>query len=363
MHNTDKLNVFRQEIDRLKVKLLPPDINRSGADFWVEPGPGGELAVRYALAALKNVGAAAMEALVAEREKGGPFKDLADFAHRIDGKAINKRQMENLVRAGAFDSLEANRARAFDGIESILGEAATAAVDRASGQSSLFASGGPANRLMLGNRSDWPPAERLQNEFEAIGFYLSAHPMDAYTKSLQRLGVLKSAHLRRHLAAGGKSRVRLAGTLNAKQERVSSRGSRYAFLTVSDASGLFEVTVFSEVLSAARSLLEPNTPLLVTVEARVEDDQLKLTAQQIDSLDQEAAKASAGLKITIREEAPLKPLRDLVAKEGRGRGRIAVIAQTADREIEAWLANGFALSPAMIGAVKMIPGVVAVEEI
>src|SRR5208283_4918646 len=116
---------------------------------------------------------------------------------------------------------------------------------------------------------------------------LSAHPMDAYGKSLKRLGVLKANELVRHLAAGGKSRVKLAGTLNAKQERISSRGSRYAFLSLSDASGLFEVMLFAELLATARDLLEPNTPLLVTVEARLDDEQLRLTAQQIESLDRQ----------------------------------------------------------------------------
>jgi DNA polymerase-3 subunit alpha len=363
MHNTDKLNVFRQELERLKIKLLPPDINKSGADFWVEILPEGGLAVRYALAALKNVGAAAMEALIEERRKAGPFRSLADFARRMDAKAINRRQMENLVKAGAFDSLEKSRARVFEGIDTILKEAAAAATDRQSGQSSLF--GGPQapTRLELPNRAEWPPSEKLQQEFDAIGFYLSAHPMDAYAKSLQRLGVLKASEVPRHIAGGGKSRVKLAGTLNVKQERRSSRGSQYAFLTISDASGVFEVMIFSELLASARALLEPNTPLLVTVEARVEEEQLKLTGQAIESLDQAAAKASAGLKITIRDEAPLPPLRDLLAREPRGKGVVVVIAQTETREVETRLPNGFALTANMIGTLRTIPGVVEVQEI
>ncbi len=363
MHNTDKLNVFRQELDRLKIKLLPPDINKSGADFWVERTGSGEFAVRYALAALKNVGAAAMEGLVEERRKGGPFKDLGAFARRMDSKAINKRQMENLVRAGAFDGMHKNRAQLFEGIETILREASAAASERDSGQSSLFGGAAAVPKLALPTRPDWSPVEKLQHEFDAVGFYLSAHPMDAYAKSLQRLGVMKAAEVPRHLAAGGKSRLKLAGTLNAKQERISSRGSRYAFLTVSDASGLFEVMIFSEVLASARELLESNAPLLITVEARVEEEQLKLTGQQIESLDQAAARASAGLRITIRDEAPLEPLKKLLANEPRGRGRIALVAQTAEREVEAWLAGGFALTPSMVGAVKTIAGIVEVQEI
>jgi len=363
MHNTDKLNVFRQDLDRLKIKLLPPDINKSGADFWVEQTPDGP-AVRYALAALKNVGAAAMEGLIAERKKNGPFKSLADFAKRVDGKAINKRQMENLVRAGAFDSLDSNRAKLFDGIETILREAASSASERETGQESLFggmAAGAPT--LVIPNRIEWPPMEKLQNEFEAIGFFLSAHPLDAFAKSMKRIGVLTIAELPKHLAGGGKSRVKLAGLLNAKQERVSSRGSKYAFLTISDATGLFEVMIFSEVLVQARDLLQVNTPLLITVEARLEEEQLKLTGQLIESLDQAAAKAAAGLKIIIKDPSPLPQLKELVAKEARGKGRIALVAQSEEREVEAWLAGGYALSPAMIGSLRMLPGIVEVQEI
>ncbi len=363
MHNTDKLNVFRQDLDRLKIKLLPPDINKSGPDFWVEQSGDG-LAVRYALAALKNVGAAAMEALVAERKKNGPFKSMADFAKRVDGKAINKRQMENLVRAGAFDSLEPNRAKLFDGIETVMREAASSAAERETGQESLFGGmAAGAGALVIPNRIDWPPMEKLQNEFEAIGFFLSAHPLDAFAKSMKRIGVMSIADLPKHLAGGGKGRVRLAGLLNSKQERVSSRGSKYAFLTVSDATGMFEVMIFSEVLAASRDLLQTNTPLLITVDARLEEEQLKLTGQIIESLDQAAAKAAAGLKIVIKDTSPLPQLKELVDKEARGKGRIALVAQSEEREVEAWLAGGYALSPGMIGALRNLPGVVDVQEI
>lgn len=363
MHNTDKLNVFRQDIDRLKIKLLPPDINKSGPDFWVESTSQGS-SIRYALAALKNVGAAAMEGLVRERERNGPFRDIGDFARRIDGRAINRRQMENLARAGAFDTLEPNRARLFDSIETILREAASSASERESGQSSLFGGeAAPPPSLLLGNRSDWPPMEKLQNEFEAIGFFLSAHPLDAFTKSMKRLGVLSIAELPKHLAGGGKSRVKLAGLLNAKQERTSSRGSRYAFLTLSDATGLFEVMIFSELLASARELLVVNQPLLLTVEAKLEEEQLKLTGQMIESLDEAAAKAAAGLKIIIKDETPLPRLRELVAKEARGRGRIAVVALGEEREVEAWLAGGYALSAGMLGSLRNLPGIVEVQEL
>jgi len=301
--------------------------------------------------------------MLAERERNGPFKDIADFARRIDGRCVNRRQMENLVRAGAFDSLEANRAKLFDAIDRLIREAAVAADERDSGQASLWGAKAPVAALQLADRVAWSPMEKLQNEFDAIGFFLSAHPLDAFAKSMKRLGVLSLAELPLHLAAGGRSRVKLAGVLNAKQERRSSRGGRYAYLTLSDATGMVEVMIFSELLAQASALLQVNQPLLITVEARIEEDQLRLTGQQIENLDEAAAKAAAGLKIVIRDEAPLPRLQALVTQEPRGRGRIALVAQSEQREVEAWLAGGYALTAGMISALRTLPGVVAVVEL
>ena len=362
MGNTDKLNSFRQELDRLKIKLLPPDINRSRHDFGVEAGGDGGGAIRYALAALKNVGEGAMRSVVEDRDQNGAFRDLVDFARRLDTKQLNRRQMENLVKAGAFDSLDKSRGKVFKNIETLLRFAANEAEQRGSNQMSMFG-GSNAPALKLDSAPDWSPHERLNQEFEAIGFYLSAHPLDAFSKSLKRLGVLKMAEIPRHLAAGGKSRVRLAGSLLSKQERTSSKGSRYAFLQFSDATGMYEVTCFSEVLAVAREVLDAGGPLLIEVDAKLEDEQLRLTCQRITSLDQEAAKAAAGLKIHIRDIDPINDLRNLISKEPRGRNRISIVSHIGSREVEIGLKDGIALGSKFMGALRTVSGVVEVEEI
>lgn len=356
MANTDKLNVFRQELGRLEVKLLPPDLNRSRQDFTVEKG-----AVRYALAALKNVGEAAMRGLVEERDRGGPFKDVFDFARRLDTKTINRRNLENLVRAGALDGMNNNRAQTFGAIELLLRTAASAAEERGSAQVNLFGAAAQP-KPALPAVADWPPAEKLTHEFDAIGFYLSAHPMDAYGTSLKRLNVLRAAELPGHLRAGGPGRVKMAGALLGKQERTSSRGSRYAFLQLSDATGLFEVTAFSEVLAVGRDMLEAGGPLLLTVDARLEDDQLRLTCQAVDSLDKAAAKAAAGLRIYIQDEAPLPALKTAVGGDGPGRSKIVVISRIGDREVEIGLKQSYSLSARTISTLRTIPGIVEVQE-
>jgi DNA polymerase-3 subunit alpha len=374
--NTDKLNVFRQEIERLGLTLLPPDVNRSGASFTVEVLDGGERAVRYALAAIKNVGAGAMEELERERDRGGPFKDLFDFAHRLEQKILNKRQLENLVRAGAFDGLNANRAQTYEAIETLIRVSAQAAESRASGQESLFGDEPEAVAVpTLPERPDWPVTERLGQEFAALGFYLSAHPLSAYQARLERMGVVPSHELPLR-AAGGMSRVRVAGIVTGKRERTSARGNRFAFVQLSDAAGTFEVTVFSELLAAARDLLEVGTPLLVTTDARLEGETVRLTAQAMEALDEAAASVAAGIRIFLGDDAfteggaTLERLRGLIEAEAPGRGRISLVVGIGgadgtgpDGEVEIRLPGTYAVSPAAVAALRDLPGVRAVREV
>jgi len=253
--NTDKLNQFRQEATRLGIALLPPDINRSEVEFTVEADPKtGKPAIRYALAAVKGVGGQAMRDLVAERRANGAFKDLFDFARRLDARSFNRRQFENLVKAGAFAALNPNRAQTLAAIDLLLRQASLAAEERVSKQESLFGGldSGFAERPKLPLVEDWPAVEKLQHEFDAIGFYLSSHPLDPYGKSLERAGILPFAELPAALAANSSTRFRLAGIVVGKKERTSARGNRFAFVSLSDTSGVFEVTVFSDVLGQAR---------------------------------------------------------------------------------------------------------------
>jgi DNA polymerase-3 subunit alpha len=367
MGNTDKLNVFRQELVRLGVPLLPPDVNASRADFGVERQANDCPAIRYALAAVKNVGASAMIALVAEREAGGAFKDLGDLATRLDNRVVNKRQVESLACAGALDSIEGNRRRAFEGAETLIRHAAAAASERESAQVSLF--GGESVqqgvRLTLPETEDWPALERLRHEFEAIGFYLSAHPLDAYDRTLERLGVSSFADLcARSATASG--RRKLAGIVIGKQERTSRQGNRFAFVQLSDASGVFEVIVFSELLARHRELLESGQPLLVTVSVDSRDDgePPRLTAQELAPLEQVAAEASTRLRLFLSDQAPLDSLKTVLGRDARaaGRGRIALILELdGGEEAEMELPGTYQLSSRLRQAIKAIPGLVVQE--
>jgi DNA polymerase III subunit alpha len=364
--NTDKLNIFRQELHRLAIRLLPPDINHSYPEFAVETNEGSDKpAIRYALAAVKGVGQQAMATLVAERERNGPFKDLADLAQRLDARSFNRRQFENLARAGAFDSLNANRAQTFAAAELLLRQASLAAEERETRQESLFAAIGPAfaPRLSLPSIADWPPVEKLQQEFAAIGFYLSSHPLDAYRRSLERAGILRIAELPAALAAGGSSRFRLAGIVIGKKERTSARGSRFAFVQMSDPSGVYEVTMFSEVTSQARALLDAGEPLVVTVDVATEENNLRLTAQKVEALDMIVAQSAAGLRVFLGEAQALPNLKGLIAREAGGRGRVSVVLDLPDQEVEIAIPGGFRVDPRVCAAVRALPGIVDVHDI
>lgn len=363
--NTDKLNTFRQELARLGIPLLPPDVNHSQVEFSVETGKDGKGCVRYALAGLKGVGIPAMQNMVAVRGDK-PFAGLEDFAARIDARAVTKKQVEALARAGAFDAFNKNRAQMMAAAETIVREAAAAASDRDSRQETLFG-GVAAPQWRLPAVEEWNLFDKLQNEFEAIGFYLSNHPLDAYGKSLERIGVTRAADLPARFSLGGSTRVKLAGIVVSKRERTSARGNRFAFVQMSDASGLFEIAVFSEVLSVARELLDSGQPILVVADARVEGDSMRLGAVQIDALDKVAASAAAGMRIYLGGTTALEGLKRLIAKEasGRGgRGRINLVLDIdTGREVEVALPGSYRVTPQVRAAVTSMVGVVQVQDI
>jgi DNA polymerase-3 subunit alpha len=362
--NTDKLNTFRQELSRLGVPLLPPDINSSQPHFSVETLPDGKKAVRYALAAVKNVGAHAMAVVVAERTANGPYRSLFDFARRLDARVVNKRQLENLACAGAFDGLNPHRAQVHAAVELLIRHAGSAAAERESSQVNLFGEVAVED-MPLPVVADWDPNDRLKREFEAIGFYLSAHPLDDYAKALARLGVVRQSELTSRSVAGGVSRVKLAGIVISKQERTSARGNRFAFVQLTDTSGVFEITLFSEVLAAARPLLEGGKPLLITAEARTEGDGVRILAHTVAPLDAAAADAAATLRIFLRDAAPLPSLRKLFdgAAAPRAKGRVSLVVDIDSREVEIVLPGQFPVSPQVKARAKAIPGVVDVQEL
>jgi DNA polymerase-3 subunit alpha len=357
--NTDKLAALRQEAERMGIRVLPPSINHSEADFKAERLESGALAIRYALAAVKKVGMAAMESVVASRGNV-PFADVTDFAMRVEPRQLNKMQLENLIRAGAFDELERNRARLFVVAETILRRAQAHAEEAGSGQIGLFGGAEP-ERIRLSNIADWPDMERLGYESEAVGFHLTAHPLDGFAVLLRRLGVVPLNQVASR-AEAGRARLKLAGCMVSMKERPTRTGNRMAWLTITDTAGSCEVTLFSEVLNKVRSLLVPGAPLLVTADVGLEGEALRITGQEVGSLERAAAEAGASMRIWLRNEETVPHIRTILSRGEAGRGRIFLVPMMEGQEVEIALPGRYPVTPRLRQALKSIAGVERVED-
>ena len=362
LSNTDKIAALRQEAQRMGIVVLPPDINRSDALFKVEVDAEGVQRIRYALAAVKKLGQAAMEGVVAARGER-PFRDVAEFAGRIDPKNLNKMQIENLARAGAFDGINANRAQMFMGAETILRRAQAEAEEAESGQIGMFAGPARVEELRLPGVADWAEMDRLGYEAEAVGFHLTAHPLDSYGPVLKRLGAIPSSQLEPR-ALSGVTRARVAGCVVASKERSTRTGSRMAWVRLSDQGGSFEVTLFSEVLNGAREVLKAGMAVLMGVELKLEGEAVRITATDCRALDAAAAEAGAGMRIWLDKTEAVPHIRALLARESKGRGQVTLVPRVdAAQAVEITLPGRFLVGPRLAQALKVVPGVERVEEV
>ena len=360
MGNTDKLAEFRAEAERLGIKVDPPSINRSHVAFEVDGNT-----IIYALAALKGVGAQAVKEIVAARGDR-KFADLADFADRINPRAVNKRVLESLAQAGAFDEFEGNRARVFPAMDAVLACAQRSHDSAAIGQNELFGGGGTREPIVLAQAEPWLPAERLRREYEAVGFFLSGHPLDDYAAVLKKLRVQSWAAFSRALKAGTTA-GRVAGTVVARTERRTRTGSKMGIIGLSDPTGHYEAVIFSEGLAEHRDLLEPGTAVLLFLSAEVQGDEVRARIQSAEPLDEAAANLNKGLRVFLRNAAPieavakrLEPIARSAAANGDGEVSMVLMLEQGT-EVEVKLPGRFKVSPQIAGAIKAVPGVVQVE--
>jgi DNA polymerase-3 subunit alpha len=275
-----------------------------------------------------------------------------------------------LARAGAFDQLDGNRRRVFDSVEALMNYSAAIHDQKNSNQVSLFGEAGddlPEPRLAP--VTDWLPAERLAEEFKAVGFYLSGHPLDDYMAALKRKDVLVLDDVQAR-AQGGAFVAKMAGVVAGRQERKSARGNRFAFVQLSDPTGAYEVTLFSETLEKSRDFLETGEKVVVTVEATMEADQLKLLGRSVVPIDGVVADAgSTGLKIFIEEEAAIAAVAQVLveaqaAAKQTGRGPVSFCLLNPDLPGEVTIGTGrdFPVNPQIKGAIRSLPGVALVED-
>ncbi len=357
--NTDKLSEFRQEARRLGITVQPPSINESGVDFAVtrtEPA-----AIVYALSAIKGAGEGQIGAIV-EARGDQPFASLADFALRVTARDVNKKVLESLVTAGAFDALEPDRARVFASVEAMMGLSAQAGEDQRAGQVGLFGADDVRSAFKLPAVPGWSAAERLRREFDAVGFFLSGHPLDDYEAILKRLHVRRWAEFSRAVKEGETS-ARLAVTVLDRNERRTKSGNKLGIVNLSDPSGQFEAIMFQEALNEHRDLFEKGRAVLVTVQASADGEDVRVRVIAAEALDSAAHRMQKGLRIHLRDPDPLSSIASRLDRRGDGEVSIVVAMDGGRREVEVKLPGRFALSPQIAGALKAVPGVVTVEAV
>lgn len=368
LSNTDKLAVFYQDARRFGVSVRVPDINRSSADFDVSY-EGGEGAVLYALGAIRNVGLEAMRHVVEVREAGGRFTDIFDFLERVDPRSVNKRALEGLAKAGAFDSIHPNRRQLVEQADTLMAYAQSVAAERASSQVSLFgADQVGAARPRLASVEPWAGPDRLDPELAAVGFYLSGHPLEDLTSTLKRKRVTFVAEAT-PLAEAGHEAFIMAGVVRRKQERASARtGEKFAFVTFSDPTGEFECLFPPEQLRQYREVLEAGAAVMLKIRAKCSDGEVRFFGDEAKPMDTIIDDASVGLRVHVSGRlADAEALRARLdrsrAEAGKAGGEVSLIAALENRsEVEIRLPGRYRLDASVRGALKSAPGVVLLED-
>ena len=258
--NQNKLSEFFEELKRLKIKIIRPDINECYADFRSENNN-----FYYALGAIKSVGFEAISNIINERDRNGKFESITDFINRVNPKDINKLQLEGLVKAGAFDKLINNRQSIYNSIPNLILKSKNIFENKIANQIDLFETNeldsAKDNNLLL-NIDDWKSEERLSKEFEAVGFYISDHPINQYKEIFNDYKIINYNEFTKTVS---NKQSNIAATLLKIQERKTSKGNSYAVIKLTDLSGVFELFIFSEVLELNRNILIEGNSLLITL--------------------------------------------------------------------------------------------------
>ncbi|MGI9366867.1 MAG: DNA polymerase III subunit alpha [Rhizobiaceae bacterium] len=355
MGNTDKLNDFYREGKRESIEIVAPSVNQSDVEFAVRDGK-----IFYALAAIKGVGAQAVSHIVEVRNADGPFESLTNFFSRVDPKQLNRKMLENLVHAGAFDCFGHSREQLIGGLDRLIGHAVRVADNQAIGMTDMFGGDTGETAITLPDVAPWMSSEKLLREFQSVGFYLSAHPLDEYKQTLDKMRVQNweefQAAVKRGASAGN-----LAGTVTSLQQRKTRSGNRMGILQISDPTGQFEAVLFSESLEQNKHLLEAGNAIVLNVAAEDKPEGISLRINTVKSLEQEAARKQFQLNIFVRDETPLAHISSQLDKRGEGQVSLIVLNSVEKREVEIGIPGKRLISPAIAGAIKAINGVVDVE--
>ncbi len=308
--NTSKLREFVEELKRLKVEIVRPDINKCFAEFKALDGK-----IYYGLGAIKNVGYEAISNIINEREQNGKFKSFDNFISRVDSKDINKLQLEGLTKAGVFDCFEKDRNKIFISIPKVIQQNKNINQDKENNQSSLFGSSeGEDYQFEFLPSKPWKEKELLTEEFKSLGFYISNHPLNEYEEIFNQLKITSFHQFNKDET----SESLVAGTIMSLQEKKSAKGTPYAIVKFSDKKGEFELFLFSEVLINNRDKLKEAESFVLTVQKdkAAENSPRRVNVKKILSLDEVLNKPYSKVTIELSENYKLNELKEILSKHG-----------------------------------------------
>jgi DNA polymerase-3 subunit alpha len=301
---TEKLSQYIAEARAMKIEVLPPDVNES--QMYFAPAPDGK-AIRFGLAAIKNVGEAAVEAILKAREEGGKFKTLAELCERVDGRSLTRKTIEALVKTGACDGFGQTRATLFVQIERTMARAASILSDKQKGQSSLFGAleeKSPPMPEAISNLPEWPQHELRAHEKELLGFYVTGHPLTPFAPILEKYCLATTAKL---AELPNRSLTRIGGLIAAVQSGMSKKsGKPYAMVTLEDLEGSVQILCMNENYDKYRELFVENKAILVIGEVNTGEDRPKIFPQEIVPLEDAPKKYTKQVHLRL-QTAHLKP--------------------------------------------------------
>ncbi len=309
--NQNKLSEFYEELKRLKVKVLRPDINECFADFRTN---GDKF--YYALGSIKAVGYEAISNIVEERIKNGKFNSIIDFLNRVNPKDINKLQLEGLVKAGAFDNLNSNRHSLFNSIPNFITKSKNMFENKSNNQIDLFGDNENQNSEIISATEDWKFEERLSKEFEAVGFFISDHPLNQFKEFFDDYKIIDYHNFSTNFDL---KESNIAGTLLKVQERRTAKGNSYAVLKLTDLNNVFELFIFSDVLEANREILKEGNSLFLTISKSISKDENRLTrinVQKIVSLKELFNRPVSEVIFKVKSKEQIEKLSNILSKEG-----------------------------------------------
>jgi DNA polymerase III subunit alpha len=368
MHQTDKLGIFIDDMRRLNIQCLPPDINKSDAEYIVEETEAGGLAVRYALAGLKNVGEKAMEGLVHEREENGVFTSLNDFANRADPSQVNRRSVENLAAAGVFDALVPNRGAVSAAAEMILATSASARNSRESGQGGLFGEdGNDVADIRLDAQAAWSLGENMAREKDAFGFYFASHPVSQFAAVAASHGAKTHAELLTSgpIPEGVRRAATMAALIEGVRWRESRRGKRFVLIDLSDSSGQFSASCFEEGVAEqlAQSAKETECLLLnVEMDMKAGEETPRFSIRSAKPLSSLISVTRLKMEMDVNQPEALQALARLLEPLHGGKSELVISTPVNDgRRAHIILGRKFQLNAEMKAQVEAIEGITNVQ--